>query len=1151
MRRWIGRIVHPPVFSDAERTRRANALRACLAAYLLIAVIGIALAPFVAVPPVASAIFLSCVLLGLAGAFLLASLGRVTAAAFLFPFILWCALALLGLFGGGLRSFAFPLFGLVVLLSSLLVGPRGDAIFIPLSIGAGAVFYYLDARGLLPTPFFAPNPLALGVVLAVGWFLTGSAIFLSRRGPLDLIIGARRSNAFLIEQTRQLRTEIEQRREAEVVAEARTRSLIAASRMAVQCATAPRGSDPLLLIAEQIHEVTGAVGTVISTYDPDRRELHVRQVVVRDPLRRLGERIVGGGAQGMVVPVPPEQVERMLRSGVVETTDLAEVTFGAIPPSVAFALKKALHIERFTGFALHDADRILATVLVGLAPGTPHLDPEVTEIFSTVATMLLREQRAEDVVRESESRFKEMVDQLPQPVVELDAAGALIFANEMAREVFGGAGRDAQAMRPFDMVVPRDRRAARAEFASVRAGRIQRRTEFTCVRADGSPFTAVISARPIRRGNRVSGVRGVIADVSSVRKAEEDARDSRRMLQLVLDLIPQSIFWKDTKSRYLGCNGVFAEMAGLARPEDVVGLTDDDLLWSGEAESYREIDMQVLTSGSPRDQYVQTMVTNAGENRQVRVSKLPLRSADGTLLGVLGVAEDITAWISSEAERLLLGTAIEKAVESVVITDAAGAIEYVNPVFLKNFGYTREEVLGRNPRLLKSGRHDEEYYRELWATIDAGKVWQGKFYNLRKDRSLLIEEAIISPVLGPGGTASHFVKVARDVTYEMSLEERFQQAQKMEAVGRLAGGMAHDFNNILTVISGYSEILDRTLGNDGQGRDEIRAIIDAAARASTLTGQLLAFSRKQKLQPQVIELNAVVRGIEQMLRRLIGEDVDLTTELVPFAGNVFVDKGQIEQVILNLAVNARDAMPKGGHLHLQTRTVQPDEALLDAHVNAAPGPYAVLEVTDTGTGMTEEVKAHLFEPFFTTKPEHKGTGLGLATVYGIVAQSGGFIEVDSRVDVGTRFQIYIPLTQAAETARTKTRHEGPSAGRMENILLVEDDPAIRKLLLRSLRESGYAVKEAADGARALEILRREPGSINLLVTDVIMPDRSGPELADVVRREQPGIKVLFISGYTSNETVEYGVLGSELNLLQKPFSMQELSRRVRETLDRA
>jgi PAS domain S-box-containing protein len=627
-------------------------------------------------------------------------------------------------------------------------------------------------------------------------------------------------------------------------------------------------------------------------------------------------------------------------------------------------------------------------------------------------------------------------------------------------------------------------------------------------------------------------------------------RDSKRMLRLVLDSIPQSLFWKDNKSTYLGCNRVFAEWAGLSGPDDVVGMTDGDMPWAAEAGQMQEIDRQIVSSGSPRTGYVQSMVTTRGKDRKIRMSKFPLRDAQESVLGVLGTSEDITEWVNSEAERVLLGTAIEKAVESVVITDQTGAIQYVNPVFLNNYGYAREEVLGRNPRILKSGRQDEEFYRDLWATVGSGKVWQGRLFNLRKDRSLLIEEAIISPVLDPNGTASHFVKVARDVTYEVDLEKRFQQAQKMQAVGRLAGGVAHDFNNILTVISGYSELLARTLGKDGAWNEALEAIIDAAARATTLTGQLLTFSRKQLLEPQVIDLNEVVRGIEQMLRRLIGEDIVLCTELETSLGNVFVDKVQIEQVILNLSVNARDAMPQGGRLLLQTRHVQRDEALCPAPYGVRPGEYAVLKVTDTGTGMTEDVKAHLFEPFFTTKPEQKGTGLGLATVYGIVAQSGGFVEVASRLGEGTQFQIFFPITRQQKTSRPKSGPAVSIAGGNERILFVEDDPAIRKLLKRSLQESGFTVIEAPGASQALEIFRARPGSFQLLLTDVIMPGSSGPELADVLCREQPGMKVLFISGYTADETTKYGVLGSEINLLQKPFSMRQLARRVRETLDR-
>jgi two-component system, cell cycle sensor histidine kinase and response regulator CckA len=651
-------------------------------------------------------------------------------------------------------------------------------------------------------------------------------------------------------------------------------------------------------------------------------------------------------------------------------------------------------------------------------------------------------------------------------------------------------------------------------------------------------------------GTTAQDVTGRRRDEESIRRTEAAVRDSRQMLQLVLDLIPQSIFWKSSSSVYIGCNRVFARWTGRSDPRKVVGMTDADMPWAKDAPLYVDIDAEILRFGNPRIDYVQEMATTEGNRRQVRLSKLPLKNTQGEVLGVVGIAEDISVWIKSEEERAFLSTAIEKAVENVVITDAAGAIQYVNPGFLSNYGHSREEVIGNNPRILKSGKHSAEFYRDLWSTIASGKVWHGRFFNVRKDGSPLIEEAIISPVLDANGGASHFVKVARNVTYEVDLEERFRQAQKMEAIGRLAGGVAHDFNNILTVISGYSEILGREIGRDGAWQEELGAIIDAAARASALTGQLLAFSRKQKLQPQVIDLNAVVRGIEKMLRRLIGEDIDFATDLESPPGNIFVDKGQIEQVILNLAVNARDAMPKGGRLDVRTRRIRHGAAAQEKHPTVKPGEYAMLEVADTGTGMTDQVKAHLFEPFFTTKSEHKGTGLGLATVYGIVTQSGGSIDVESTLGEGTRFQILFPLMKEAD--RTQPRFELTSAPAWgnEKILLVEDDPAIRTLLRRSLREHGFVAIEAPDPSRALEVFRAAPASFQLLLTDVIMPDLSGPKLAEMLRRENPALKVLFISGYTANETTEHGVLGSEINLLQKPFSMQELARRVRETLDR-
>ena len=1150
MRNWIKRFLSPPLFPDEKKTRQASATQAILAAYVMIGVCSFAAVPFVRIPWVFGVLFLLTAIACLVCIFALVKRGAVRAASLLFPIVLWSSLFLLGLFGGGILSLAFPLLGLVILISSLLSGARYDVVFMLLNSLAGALFYFLGTRGRLPLPVIPSTPLTLWIGATVGWVLISTGVFLSRRGPLDIIAGENQRNRFLVEQTAELKREISQRREAELVAESRATSLLAASKMAIECATAPRGTDPLKLIAEQIHTVARAVATVVSTFDPERSELRVKYVVIREPLRTIAEKIMGLDPSATLVAVPPDYGQEVIRGGILITEDLTEATFGRVPPLVASALKKALNMESFMGIGLVDGDQILATVLVGLAPQTQPLSPEVREIFSTVATMLLRQDKTEAVARDQESRFTEMIDQLPQPVLETDAVGDVVFANQAANEVFGiDSSRDTTRSPFSDLFAPEDRRKAETELASLTAFHPQSQMQYTLVRKDGARFPAIVTARVMMKANRVHGVRGVVSDISSIRRAEERLSESEQMLRLVLDLIPLPIFWKDRDGLYLGCNHSFSQRAGFVSPSAVVGTTDDDMPWHALSNNAKLTESKIIATGEPQLNFEVTMDSARGENRRVRLSKFPLRNAHGDVLGVLGFTEDITDWVNNEATRNLLTTAIEQAAESVVITDSSGSIQYVNSAFLKNYGYTREEVVGQNPRILKGGRYGENFFQDMWAIITSGKVWHGRFHNVRKDHSTILEEAIISPVLDPSGTTSQFVKVARDVTYEVDLEKRFQQSQKMEAVGRLAGGVAHDFNNILTVISGYGEILMHMMGKDGKWKEELGAIVEASARASALTGQLLTFSRKQMLEPQVCDLNAVLRGIEGMLRRLIGEDISLSVELDPTPVPVFVDRGQIEQVILNLAVNARDAMPKGGRLSLQSQRRGLNPQLLETHPTATQDDYAVLEVSDSGIGMTEEVKAHIYEPFFTTKSEHKGTGLGLATVYGIVTQSEGFIEVDTKPGEGTRFSIFFPISKQIETTKAKSMQKENVAGKGERVLLVEDDIAIRKLLQRSLLENGFFVTVVASAAEALEVFHSSRESHRILLTDVVMPGTSGPDLAELLRSEQPSLKVLFISGYTANETSEYGIWGNEINLLQKPFSMKDLVRRMRETLD--
>lgn len=498
-----------------------------------------------------------------------------------------------------------------------------------------------------------------------------------------------------------------------------------------------------------------------------------------------------------------------------------------------------------------------------------------------------------------------------------------------------------------------------------------------------------------------------------------------------------------------------------------------------------------------------------------------------------------------------LSAAIEQAGESVIITDTGGSIIYVNPTFERVSGYSRAEVIGQNPRLLKSDQQDAAFYKEMWTTISAGQVWRGRLVNKKKDGTLYTEEASITPVRDESGTLINYVAVKRDVTHELLLEQQYRQAQKMEAIGRLSGGVAHDFNNLLVVINGYSDLLlDRHFEPDNPLIKFVEEIRKAGERASGLTRQLLAFSRQQILEPEILELNQVVANTEKMLRRLIGEDIELVTRLAPDLGQVKADTGQLEQVILNLAVNARDAMPQGGTLTIRTANVDLTEKYARQPAEVEPGPYVLLAMSDTGIGMDTVTQARIFEPFFTTKAPGQGTGLGLATVYGIVKQSGGTIGVTSEPGHGTTFKIYLPrVDRIMQALKPEANLPATMPAGTETVLLAEDEELVRALTRQVLEMNGYTVLEASHGGEALLLAEQHPEPIDLLLTDVIMPHMSGNDLAKRLAALHPGMKVLYISGYTDQAIAHYGVLAPDLFFLQKPFSPQTLARKVREVLD--
>ncbi len=531
---------------------------------------------------------------------------------------------------------------------------------------------------------------------------------------------------------------------------------------------------------------------------------------------------------------------------------------------------------------------------------------------------------------------------------------------------------------------------------------------------------------------------------------------------------------------------------------------------------------------------------------EISVSKLAI----GDEIIVTAVLRDISERKRIENQLRKLSQVVEQSPLSVIITDKTGTIEYVNPAFTRITGYTSEEVIGENPNILQSGKTSSPSYEMIWKIISSGETWQGELLDRKKSGKEYWALSLISPIKNKDGIITHFLGIQEDITNQKKLEEQLFQAQKMESIGRLAGGIAHDFNNLLTPILAYSQFLIPEFSEGDPIREDLEQIKNAGERAARLTRQLLAFSRKQILQPEVLNINKIVSESEKMFRRVIGEDVDFVTVLDPELGYTKIDPGQFEQILMNLIINARDAMPKGGKIVLETLNVELDENYAQQHAQVSPGSYVMLGVSDNGSGMDAETQARIFEPFFTTKEKGKGTGLGLATVYGIVRQSGGYIWVYSEPGKGTTFKIYFPRIH--EDARKFARKElaiDDFRG-SENILVVEDEEVVRRSAFKILTKYGYNVLEASNAGEAFLIAEQLEEPIHLLLTDVIMPKMSGVQLAHRLKKIRPEMAVLFMSGYTDNAIVHHGVLDSDKEFLEKPFTPEMLTRRVREVLEK-
>jgi two-component system cell cycle sensor histidine kinase/response regulator CckA len=593
----------------------------------------------------------------------------------------------------------------------------------------------------------------------------------------------------------------------------------------------------------------------------------------------------------------------------------------------------------------------------------------------------------------------------------------------------------------------------------------------------------------------------------------------------------------------------------LGHPEkEIIGQNwFDNFIPEEDRESVRDAFHKMLAGDYNSDQHSENpVITKTGEQRIISWKNVLLRDKKNNITSTLSSGQDITSWKLAEAELRAseekYRSFFEEDLTGDYISTPEGKLLICNPAFLRIFGFMSVEEAQKTP-LVRFYRRTEERVEFLNQLRKEKKLENVELELRRVDGKPVYVSQNVSGFFDKEGNLIQIKGYLYDITSHKKMEEQFWQAQKMEAVGRLAGGVAHDFNNMLSVISGYTELLTRKLPEDSPLRRDIKMIKQASEKAESLTQHLLAFSRRQIMRPINLNLNELINELRMMLERMIGEDIELIIKAGKSIGNVKADPGQIEQALMNMAVNARDAMPGGGTLIIETANIDLNEGIVHRKVTMQPGSYVLLTVSDTGVGMDQETQANIFEPFFTTKEKGKGTGLGLSTVYGVVKQSGGYIWVYSEPGQGTTFKIYLP--RVAEMADQLPVAEQPPERLhgTETVLLVEDDEGVRSVCEVILGEHGYKVFAARNGEEALKFFNRSKGAVDLLVTDVVMPGISGPELAGQTRPFRTDMRVLYVSGYAENAIVHHGKLDPGISFLQKPFSPNDLLRRVRKVLD--
>ena len=746
---------------------------------------------------------------------------------------------------------------------------------------------------------------------------------------------------------------------------------------------------------------------------------------------------------------------------------------------------------------------------------------------------------AAEAVVASELRYRRLFESAKDGILILDAeTGMVVDVNPFLSELLGFSHANLVGKKVWELGFLKDIIASEAHFAELQAKEYIRYEDLPLETAAGRRIDVEFVSN-VYLVDHHKVIQCNIRDITARKQAEMALNTSQRLLEGILDAIPVRVFWKDKQLVYLGCNTTFARDAGFAEPKDIIGKDDFQMGWRKQAERYRADDRQVIDSGNAKLLIEELQTTPEGNIITLLSSKVPLRDQTGAVCGVLGTYLDITARKQTEAEVQLQGSALRAAANAIVITDKTGNIMSVNPSFTALTGYTVSEVLGKNPRVLKSGQHDAAFYRQLWETITAGKVWSGEVVNKRKDGSLYTEEMTITPVRDEHGAIANFIAIKQDITARKRVEADLQQAhqqiieqEKLRVLGQMVSGIAHDFNNALSPILGFSELLlkhPEKLVDQSLVLQRLQIINICATDAAQTVRQMREFSRPRSARDvfQSFDLNQLVRQTIDLTQQrwkdqaqATGRTIHIVTDLLPILP-IWGEESALREMLTNLIFNAVDALPAGGTITLGT--------MLD-------GRAVRLSVSDTGTGMTEETRRRCLEPFYTTKGT-TGTGLGLAMVQGIVQRHNGTVDVESQFGHGTTFIIRLPLQKGTQPPSVPPL-EVPALTRSRHVLVVDDEPLLRAIAETYLTEDGHKVETAPTGAVALAQLKTS--KFDLVITDKAMPEMNGEQLAAAIHQIVPGLPVIMMTGFGDLMKVTGEMPPYISEILSKPLTQASL-----------